>query len=145
MVAALWSRSGASAAPAQISAPASSTGQGMGRPAAAVAAPTPSQAAAPDSECAGPIMACARPDSSFAAARLTGDVDAAPATQRSGSDLRADSRFPHRVCGQARGVVTLIDRLPPTADPDALYEAFESVGRRAERGLTLYPHQEEAW
>ncbi|MFD9329364.1 DEAD/DEAH box helicase [Streptomyces sp. NPDC060065] len=38
--------------------------------------------------------------------------------------------------------MTLIDQLPQTADPDALYEAFESwVG---ERGLTLYPHQEEA-
>ncbi len=38
--------------------------------------------------------------------------------------------------------MTLIDQLPPTADPDALYEAFESWAR--ERGLTLYPHQEEA-
>lgn len=40
------------------------------------------------------------------------------------------------------GGVTLIDQLPPTADPDALYEAFESWAQ--ERGLTLYPHQEEA-
>ncbi|GAA2336873.1 hypothetical protein GCM10010246_21550 [Streptomyces cuspidosporus] len=55
-MAALWSRSGASAAPAQIRAPTTSTGQGIAWPAAAVAAPTPSQAAAPDSECAGPIM-----------------------------------------------------------------------------------------
>ncbi|ALV37233.1 DEAD/DEAH box helicase [Streptomyces sp. CdTB01] len=38
--------------------------------------------------------------------------------------------------------MTLIDQLPPTADPDALYEAFESWAQ--ERGLTLYPHQEEA-
>lgn len=38
--------------------------------------------------------------------------------------------------------MTLIDQLPPTADPDALYEAFESWAE--ERGLTLYPHQEEA-
>ncbi|GHF22453.1 hypothetical protein GCM10010359_25450 [Streptomyces morookaense] len=56
MVADLWSRSGASAAPAQISAPTTSTGQGIAQPPAATAAPTPSQAAAPDSECAGPIM-----------------------------------------------------------------------------------------
>jgi superfamily II RNA helicase len=40
------------------------------------------------------------------------------------------------------GCVTLIDQLPPTADPDALYEAFEAWAQ--ERGLTLYPHQEEA-
>src|SRR4051795_1754974 len=40
------------------------------------------------------------------------------------------------------GCVTLIDQLPQTADPDALYEAFESWA--GERGLTLYPHQEEA-
>ncbi len=39
-------------------------------------------------------------------------------------------------------MVTLIDQLPPTADPDALYEAFESWAQ--ERGLTLYTHQEEA-
>ncbi len=39
-------------------------------------------------------------------------------------------------------MVTLIDQLPKTADPDALYEAFESWAQ--ERGLTLYPHQEEA-
>ena len=38
--------------------------------------------------------------------------------------------------------MTLIDQLPPTADPDALYEAFESWAQ--DRGLTLYPHQEEA-
>lgn len=38
--------------------------------------------------------------------------------------------------------MTLIDQLPQTADPDALYEAFESWAE--ERGITLYPHQEEA-
>ncbi|MEU4112197.1 DUF3516 domain-containing protein [Streptomyces sp. NPDC027717] len=38
--------------------------------------------------------------------------------------------------------MTLIDQLPRTADPDALYESFESWAQ--ERGLTLYPHQEEA-
>ncbi len=38
--------------------------------------------------------------------------------------------------------MTLIDQLPQTADPDALYEAFESWA--GVRGLTLYPHQEEA-
>lgn len=63
MVAALWSRSGASAAPAQISAPTTRTGQGIVWPAAAAAAPTPSQAAAPDRECAGPIMVFSRPQS----------------------------------------------------------------------------------
>ncbi|GAA3116784.1 hypothetical protein GCM10010449_43620 [Streptomyces rectiviolaceus] len=61
IVADLWSRSGASAAPAQIKAPTRRTGQGIVCPAAAAAAPTPSQAAAPDSECAGPIMAVPRP------------------------------------------------------------------------------------
>ncbi|GAA3185065.1 hypothetical protein GCM10017688_45040 [Streptomyces ramulosus] len=61
MVADLWSRSGASAAPAQIKAPQTSTGQGIGYPAAPAAAPTPSQAAAPDSECAGPIMVVPHP------------------------------------------------------------------------------------
>src|SRR4051795_13015668 len=44
--------------------------------------------------------------------------------------------------GRQDGGVTLIDQLPKTADPDALYEAFESWA--GERGLTLYPHQEEA-
>src|SRR5690242_9665225 len=44
--------------------------------------------------------------------------------------------------GRQDGGVTLIDQLPQTADPDALYEAFESWA--GERGLTLYPHQEEA-
>ncbi|MGV9877521.1 hypothetical protein ACWDUG_33505, partial [Streptomyces cellulosae] len=52
----------------------------------------------------------------------------------------ADSRI-GRV-GRQDGVVTLIDQLPKTADPDALYEAFESWAQ--ERGLTLYAHQEEA-
>ncbi len=38
--------------------------------------------------------------------------------------------------------MTLIDQLPPTADPDALFEAFSSWAE--ERGITLYPAQEEA-
>ena len=38
--------------------------------------------------------------------------------------------------------MTLFDRLPPSADPDALYAAF--VEWAAEQGLTLYPHQDEA-
>jgi superfamily II RNA helicase len=38
--------------------------------------------------------------------------------------------------------VTLIDLLPAEADPDALYEAFVSYAE--ERGLTLYPAQDEA-
>ncbi|MFB9236853.1 DEAD/DEAH box helicase [Plantactinospora siamensis] len=38
--------------------------------------------------------------------------------------------------------MTLLDQLPPEADPDALYEAF--AGWAKERGLDLYPHQEEA-
>lgn len=50
IVADLWSRSGARAAPAQIRAPTTSTGQGIGWSSAAAAAPTPSQAAAPESE-----------------------------------------------------------------------------------------------
>ncbi len=44
--------------------------------------------------------------------------------------------------GQDGGVTTLIDRLPTTADPDALFEAFS--GWAQERGITLYPAQEEA-
>ena len=36
----------------------------------------------------------------------------------------------------------LTDRLPGTDDPDALYEAFEQWV--TERGITLYPAQEEA-
>src|SRR5579871_6096107 len=38
--------------------------------------------------------------------------------------------------------VTLIDLLPETADPDALFDAFAGWSKR--RGLALYPHQEEA-
>ena len=38
--------------------------------------------------------------------------------------------------------MTLIDRLPAEPDDDALYDAFESWA--AERGLELYPTQEEA-
>ncbi|HEY3735543.1 MAG TPA: DUF3516 domain-containing protein [Streptosporangiaceae bacterium] len=36
----------------------------------------------------------------------------------------------------------LIDLLPPTADPDAVFDAF--AGWTSQQGLTLYPHQEEA-
>ncbi|RAY16388.1 DUF3516 domain-containing protein [Actinomadura craniellae] len=38
--------------------------------------------------------------------------------------------------------VTLIDRLPNPADPDSLFESFQSWVE--ERGITLYPAQEEA-
>ncbi|MFC7220641.1 DEAD/DEAH box helicase [Streptomyces polyrhachis] len=38
--------------------------------------------------------------------------------------------------------MTLIDQLPSTADPDALFEAF--AGWTEERGISLYPAQEEA-
>lgn len=38
--------------------------------------------------------------------------------------------------------MTLIDQLPPTADPDALFEAFSSWTES--QGITLYPAQEEA-
>ncbi|MFJ6217330.1 DEAD/DEAH box helicase [Streptomyces sp. NPDC092296] len=38
--------------------------------------------------------------------------------------------------------MTLIDELPGSADPDTLFEVF--AGWAAERGITLYPHQEEA-
>ncbi|MDA0564095.1 DUF3516 domain-containing protein [Streptomonospora sp. S1-112] len=38
--------------------------------------------------------------------------------------------------------VSLIDRLPAHPEPDSLYEAFASWAE--DRGLTLYPHQEEA-
>ncbi|HEV7897553.1 MAG TPA: DUF3516 domain-containing protein [Planosporangium sp.] len=38
--------------------------------------------------------------------------------------------------------MTLTDQLPPTADPDSLFEAF--AGWAKEQGLSLYPHQEEA-
>jgi superfamily II RNA helicase len=38
--------------------------------------------------------------------------------------------------------MTLIDRLPGSPDPDAVFEAF--AGWVGEQGLTLYPHQEEA-
>lgn len=45
---------------------------------------------------------------------------------------------------QARqyGGVTLIDQMPSHADPDALFEAFSTWAE--ERGITLYPAQEEA-
>ncbi|MDT4991819.1 MAG: hypothetical protein QOH97_1711 [Actinoplanes sp.] len=38
--------------------------------------------------------------------------------------------------------MTLTDRLPGTAEPDAVFDAFQSWV--SEQGLTLYPHQEEA-
>jgi superfamily II RNA helicase len=39
-------------------------------------------------------------------------------------------------------IMTLTSRLPATAEPDAVFEAF--VDWAGEQGLTLYPHQEEA-
>jgi superfamily II RNA helicase len=39
-------------------------------------------------------------------------------------------------------MTTLTDLLPPSADPDAVYEAF--TGWTSGRGLTLYPAQDEA-
>jgi hypothetical protein len=38
--------------------------------------------------------------------------------------------------------VRLIDQLPADPEPDSLFTAFASWAE--ERGLTLYPHQEEA-
>src|SRR4029453_19560792 len=38
--------------------------------------------------------------------------------------------------------MTLTDRLPGSAEPDAVFDAF--AGWVEEQGLTLYPHQEEA-
>ena len=38
--------------------------------------------------------------------------------------------------------MTLADRFPDTADPDAVFDAFAAWAQ--EQGLTLYPHQEEA-
>jgi len=38
--------------------------------------------------------------------------------------------------------MTLADRFPDTADPDAVFDAFS--GWAAEQGFSLYPHQEEA-
>ncbi|MFC4560952.1 DEAD/DEAH box helicase [Nocardiopsis mangrovi] len=40
------------------------------------------------------------------------------------------------------GCVSLIDQLPARPEPDSLFEAFASWAE--ERGLSLYPHQEEA-
>ncbi|GAB3205147.1 DEAD/DEAH box helicase [Marinactinospora endophytica] len=40
------------------------------------------------------------------------------------------------------GSVSLIDQLPDGAEPDSLFEAFATWA--ADRGLSLYPHQEEA-
>ncbi|MDF6041038.1 DUF3516 domain-containing protein [Streptomyces sp. JH14] len=47
-----------------------------------------------------------------------------------------------RAEGRQDGGVTLIDQLPPTDDPDALFEAFSSWTET--QGITLYPAQEEA-
>ena len=38
--------------------------------------------------------------------------------------------------------VTLIDLLPQTPEPDAVFDAFAGWSKR--RGLALYPHQEDA-
>ena len=38
--------------------------------------------------------------------------------------------------------MTLIDQLPPAADPDSVFDAF--AGWAGRQGLSLYPHQEEA-
>ena len=38
--------------------------------------------------------------------------------------------------------MTLIDQLPPAADPDSVFDAFADWAER--QGLSLYPHQEEA-
>src|SRR3982750_391316 len=38
--------------------------------------------------------------------------------------------------------MTLTDRIPGTAEPDAVFDAFQTWV--TEQGLTLYPHQEEA-
>lgn len=51
-----------------------------------------------------------------------------------GSLIRAEDR--------QDGGVTLIDQLPKTPDPDALFEAFSSWTET--QGITLYPAQEEA-
>lgn len=52
----------------------------------------------------------------------------------------AGSRFRPRA--RQYGGVTLIDQMPSHADPDALFEAFSTWAE--ERGITLYPAQEEA-
>lgn len=49
---------------------------------------------------------------------------------------------PRRALDGQYGTVTLIDQMPPQADPDALFEAFSSW--TSQRGITLYPAQEEA-
>jgi superfamily II RNA helicase len=38
--------------------------------------------------------------------------------------------------------MSLIDQLPPTADPDSIFDAFADWA--GQQGLSLYPHQEEA-
>lgn len=63
-----------------------------------------------------------------------GSVSSVIFTRSSGSLIRAG--------GRQDGDVTLIDQLPPTADPDALFESFSSWTES--QGITLYPAQEEA-
>src|SRR5882757_2309940 len=89
MVAALWSRSGARAAPAQIRAPTTRVGQGMRRSNPAATAPTPSHAAAPDNECAGPIMVLLSPPFRPPA----GGVDAMSRAHPTGDDHGRRRRF----------------------------------------------------
>ncbi|SEG77708.1 Helicase conserved C-terminal domain-containing protein [Actinacidiphila yanglinensis] len=101
-------------------------------------APAPSQAAAPDNECAGPIMAVRYPRFDRPRAELThGRRHTLPLVIigfTAGSALR-------RRDGQDGGV-TLIDQLPSEADPDALFEAFSTWAEG--QGISLYPAQEEA-
>ena len=49
---------------------------------------------------------------------------------------------PQAVPGGQYGAVSLIDRMPTDSDPDALFDAFSSWA--TERGISLYPAQEEA-
>lgn len=74
---------------------------------------------------------------------MPGFADALSATQRNarmiivrpaGSLIRPGAR--------QYGGVTLIDQMPSHADPDALFEAFSTWAE--ERGISLYPAQEEA-
>src|SRR6202034_2383739 len=44
--------------------------------------------------------------------------------------------------GHDRTAMTLTDLLPETADPDDVFDAF--AGWAKQRGLALYPHQEDA-
>ncbi len=70
-------------------------------------------------------------------------ADASSAPQRNSSDLRTSIRsFPIERVDRAGWDVTLIDQLPQTQIPTP--STKPSSGRAGERGLTLYPHQEEA-